>query len=166
MINDTVLPTTEQVRFGFAYDNRYGEYSDADEADFDRWLTSVKEAAWDEGNAYWQSVPWIDDAPDPRPGNPYRANDVLKTSLRAEHAEVVPSRTTYVNLRDLTDPGVTDPMKAEARADAVASLARTEKVRERNASAAPTIDAREFALFSPDTQQMMLDGGVTVVAPE
>lgn len=106
--------------------------------------------------AFWDDV--AKDAEDPT-----FARALVSESEAIAHTDVVPLRTTSVNLRDLTDPAVTDPMKAEARADSLASLARTEKVRERNASAAPTIDAREFASFSPDTQKMMLDGGVVVV---
>jgi hypothetical protein len=49
MTDDEAPLTTEQVRSGYAYDSRYGEYSDVDEADFDRWLGQVKADVWDEG---------------------------------------------------------------------------------------------------------------------
>lgn len=37
MVDATVL-TTEQVRSGYAYDSRYGDYMAGDENDFDGWL--------------------------------------------------------------------------------------------------------------------------------
>jgi len=44
-MSDEPLLTTDQVRSGYSYDSRYGEFSEGDEVDFDKWL-AARDAAF------------------------------------------------------------------------------------------------------------------------
>lgn len=62
----TYVPTTENVREAFG--DSWDDYRMQLEAAFDRWLTTVKAEAWDEG--YWQGINGYTG-----PGNPYSNRD-------------------------------------------------------------------------------------------
>lgn len=77
---DKFIPTTDQVRDGYAYDPEYEYHNPTDtgyvhfnRATFDRWLSKVKAEAWDEGAAAQA------EAYDYYPTNPYRGSERVFT---------------------------------------------------------------------------------------